>query len=467
MGTIICRELIDNMKNIRFIMLVLFSILLFILNGFLFTEKYLEDTEIYALRMSDDPWYSNPLTAVIHPRPNPLSFIAEGGDQYRPYSYLLKPSGDITYLLTQNRDSKLSSVFELDWAFIIRFVFSLYVILIGYNAISGEKEYGTLRLTLSNPVSRLKLLVSKYFSLMITVSVPLIVGITVNLIFIQIVMPEMLSGSVNARLVFMIFSSLVFLSVLAVLSLLLSSIVHQSSLVLLMLMIIWLSFSFSGDITDILSEELTPAQSELELSQVYNTLHEPNFEYEIRKRAERGLYKTVEELESATAELRVDFEKRRLQLMSDYNNAMFQRAKLARNLARFSPIILFQSASESIAGTGLQGEVNFLDDIRGYFTIYTDYIRKYVGDDPLLLYDTYYHIILNFNGKRIQISTLIFADDEDKPEFDTTNFPIFQQTEPSLIHTISDAFLDISGLLLWNLVLAMGAFLAFNRADVR
>ena len=120
-----------------------------------------------------------------------------------------------------------------------------------------------------------------------------------------------------------------------------------------------------------------------------------------------------------------------------------------------------------IAGTGLQGEINFLDDIRGYFTIYTDYIRKYVGDDPLLLYGTHYHIMLNFNGKWIQISTVIFADDEDKPEFDTSNFPIFQQTEPSLIHTINDAFIDLAGLLLWNLVLALGAFLAFNRADVR
>ncbi|MBT4484614.1 MAG: ABC transporter permease subunit [Candidatus Latescibacteria bacterium] len=466
MITIICRELIDNIKNIRFILLVLFSILLFVLNGFLFTEKFREDTEIYAVRMSADPWGSSPLTAKIHHKPNPLLFIAEGGDQYLPYQYHLIPSGNITPLLTQNRDSRLSNVFELDWAFIIRFIFSLYVILLGYHAISGEKEEGTLGLTLSNPISRLKLLVSKYLSLMITVSVPLIIGITVNLIFIQIVMPEMLSGSVIARLGFMMFSSLVFLSIFAVLSLLLSSVVHQSSLVLLILMIIWLLFNISGDITDILTEELTPAQSELELSQVYDTLYAPNFNAEIIKRADSGLYKTVEELEHAAAELRVDFEKRKQQLITDYNNAMFQRAKLARNLARFSPVMLFQSVSESIAGTGIQGEINFFDDIHGYFIIFTDYISKYVGDNPLLLYDTYYHVIMNFEGEMIQISTLIFADDE-QPEFDTTNFPVFQQTEPSLVHAINDALVDLSGLLLWNIVLALGAFIAFLYADVR
>ena len=91
---------------------------------------------------------------------------------------------------------------------------------------------------------------------------------------------------------------------------------------------------------------------------------------------------------------------------------------------------------------------------------------KYIGDNPLLLYDTYYHVIMNFNGERIQISSLILSKNE-RPEFDTTDFPVFRQTEPSLVLAMNSAFLDLSGLLLWNIVLALGAFAAFFYADVR
>ncbi|MFC1541673.1 hypothetical protein ACFL50_04390 [Candidatus Latescibacterota bacterium] len=50
---------------------------------------------------------------------------------------------------------------------------------------------------------------------------------------------------------------------------------------------------------------------------------------------------------------------------------------------------------------------------------------------------------------------------------DKSDFPYFTPSKPSLVKNLNYALFDLSGLLLWNIVLAIGAFLAFNRADVR
>ena len=97
----------------------------------------------------------------ILPTPNAFHFIAEGGDKYRNKEYWLRANGSIRPLPIKEHNSKLPNIPELDWVFIIKIIFSLYVIIIGYNSISGEKEEGTLRLTLSYSMSRIKILLAK------------------------------------------------------------------------------------------------------------------------------------------------------------------------------------------------------------------------------------------------------------------------------------------------------------------
>ena len=49
---------------------------------------------------------------------------------------------------------------------------------------------------------------------------------------------------------------------------------------------------------------------------------------------------------------------------------------------------------------------------------------------------------------------------------DKSDFPIFKENRNSLMESLKSASTDLIGLLLWNIVFAMGAFLALNRADV-
>ena len=58
---------------------------------------------------------------------------------------------------------------------------SLLTILISYEAISGEKRDGTLRLLLSNPVSRMQLFLGKYLGLLSVLLITLAVGAAVSI----------------------------------------------------------------------------------------------------------------------------------------------------------------------------------------------------------------------------------------------------------------------------------------------
>ena len=62
---------------------------------------------------------------------------------------------------------------DVDWGNIISIVLSLVAILFTFDAISSEKEHGTLRLTLSNSISRGAVLVSKFLAALLTISIPL------------------------------------------------------------------------------------------------------------------------------------------------------------------------------------------------------------------------------------------------------------------------------------------------------
>ena len=64
-------------------------------------------------------------------------------------------SGPSGYEVLSKREYvDMPHLFTIDLTFIVQFLFSFFAIILGFNAATGEKEQGTLKLTLSNPVKR-------------------------------------------------------------------------------------------------------------------------------------------------------------------------------------------------------------------------------------------------------------------------------------------------------------------------
>ena len=155
MRTLIKKELLDYLQSIQFSVLVVISIVLFTANGIIFVKKYDAQNSRYYEQVAK--LYQQPSTmgTTLFAKPNSLIFMAEGGDKYRPVGYELYPKGRLTAMPGKVRNFKMPDIPELDWTFIIKIVFTLYVLLLGYSSISGEKEQGTLRLILSNSHGRI------------------------------------------------------------------------------------------------------------------------------------------------------------------------------------------------------------------------------------------------------------------------------------------------------------------------
>jgi hypothetical protein len=120
MITIIRRESLDHFQSLQFLVLLGVSIILFFANGLIFVKNYRQQLTWYNQRVAET--YQNPSTVAtrLFVRPNPLSFLSEGGDKYRPTGYDLKPKGVMWPLPAEPRNFKLPDIPELDWAFIIR-----------------------------------------------------------------------------------------------------------------------------------------------------------------------------------------------------------------------------------------------------------------------------------------------------------------------------------------------------------
>jgi len=466
MIAIIKREILEHLQSLQFIILIVLSIILFAINGWITVIKHREQMARYSFGVTEMAHYHSTTRTSLHMRPNPLVLLADAGSKHQPPGYSLEPKGQLIPMPAGQTNFKMPFIPELDWAFIIKVVFSLYALLLAFRGISGEKEIGTLRLVLSNTLKRNQVLIAKYISIILTIDIPLILGGMVSLSIVSIFMPQVLSLTVIARICLMIMLGFFYLSIFAFLGLFVSSLVGRSSVVLLILLSAWILFVVVvPNVSGILSDKLARVPSEFQTArQVGPILQEQVWARidKVRERIKRG---ELTDEEAIKAETDSAFEKGQEDVRNHYalyENAMKHRARVARNLSRLSPTALFQFASESLADTGPRREERFLKDAEVYSNIYDSYILGKVGR---LVGTSQWSFGsgVTVNGKYIDIS----SPHPQEYQGDKSDFPQFTESKPDLAQNLQKAFLDLAGLSLWNLAVAVLAFWAISHCDVR
>ncbi len=116
--------------------------------------------------------------------PTPLSVFAKGLEESLP-SYLGMTRNGVKQGSTSTADAPLSSALgNLDFLFVASTVFSLLALLFTFDAVAGEREAGTLRITLANALSRDLFLWSKLIGGYIVFVVPFLVSFLLGLLLI-------------------------------------------------------------------------------------------------------------------------------------------------------------------------------------------------------------------------------------------------------------------------------------------
>lgn len=463
MRIIFQRMVFDYMKGMRFWILIVFSIILFVTNGILFSA---DNAELKAQMESSLREYPpNTHSILVIPSPTMLRFINENDRLVMPAVYTIRPRGIIQIQKEIPTNVKLPVVPPMDWTFIITVIFSLFVVIIGYDSMSGEREDGTLKLAFSNSISRSRFCAARYCAIMCVITTALLLGALADAILIGILHPEILTADTFLTAGMVIAAALFLCSIFAFLSILISARMHSPHVALLMLMAIWVcTVIVIPNTAPIIARTISQTRSELQITREIKDLqtkNETEFEIKIQNEARLGKYDSLDEFKRYAFNEYDKLQDGILRQHEFYDNMLLSRNRISRMIARTSPIALFTYATECMTRTGTMREMVFRRAVEDYSDRYDQYILAKVGVLRQSL--SGFMMQIEFRGAK----EIIASPFPEQYQGDMSDFPRFKQVAFPLSEGMTVAAGDIAGLVLWNLFAALGAFFAVWRMDVR
>lgn len=491
--TIVKREITANILSLRFLMGLLIYFSLIVTNLFVLTSGYEDRLQSYrtAIRENEDKIsqverYSQfGLTHRLKCDRSPklLSIFNEGVDK-RKGNTVTVAHGYVPAVAEQHgSDNPYLNIFSsIDFTVICQVVMSLLALLFAYDAISREKEAGTLRLALSGAVSRPTLLLGKYIAGMVSISLPLVASFVAGLLVIQFSPYVSFSSSDWGRILLIFLVSLLYVSLFFLIGLFLSTRTDRPSITLIFSMCIWVLFVLIvPNLTVLLVEHASPIQSEesykeqardqwkqyedevkayLKNRGVESSLARASFggsgassginAYDSGEtvsvsgfRGEEGV-PFAQECYGFKENLRAQYADRIWQIRKEYLDKNPNRQSLlALNISRISPAAVYYNAAAILAETDLGNFWRFMEQTRQYRREWLDYLRD----------------------EKILSSRRWFTTEFEEP-FDLNKIPRFEEQSEGAGNSLQRAGLDIMILAVLNVLFFMGAFISFLRYDV-
>ncbi len=470
---IVKRELFEQINSLRFALAMLLTVFLMLVNAVGHIDEYKtrqaeygQQVSAYSARLEQN---SNNLYNLVlngpgelHKKPSPLSFCAHGSENNLPKFasggragwgignvsgiWRLKYSG-----FPPIKAKDMFPVFlKIDWILIISNVLSFLALVWTFDAIAGEVEHGTLRLTLSNAVARRTVLTGKFLSCLMSLGAVFMSGVLVNLLLLYLSGTLQLNAQEWSRIGGIFVVGLMYISVFIALGFLISTLVNNASTSLVILLLIWVIWIM-----------LVPSM----LGTIMSGLNQPSirrgpspvyFRYSgLRERyIARGLKDAVPTRERpptpATllwAEFLNEEAREGARLHRAYLNAQINQIQIAREFNRISPTAIVQYAVESLAGTGFQRHLDFLKNAERYADAFNDFLIAADRADP----DSPH-------------APFVREGMSDKP-VSFESIPKFQD-RVRLGDAFKGAILDVMLLLLFFAVLFATAHISFQRKEI-
>lgn len=407
----------------------------------------------------------NAIDHRIFLKPQPLAALVSGVSNDVGRTMEVHTRGELQSENSRFNEDPIFAVFRfLDLEFIFTVVLSLFAILFGYDAVNGEKERGTLRISFANPVPRDKYILGKIIGSLLALVVPLFLAVLLGFLLLPLLGVPMTSGH-WVRLIMIVLSGLLYFSVFLTLSVFISTLTENSSSSFLMLLVVWIfavliiprtAVLLAGRAVDVPSMDqinFEKAQFEDQLFQADRQKMDeywranPPSENESREERMTKFRRFMSELADSREE-----EERRFasQLNENRRNRENVQQQVALNIARISPAASFALASADLAGTSLELKRRFINSANTYQETYAQFIAEKTGG----------------------VSGGWWSRDggnnaEDRPPIDPYELPVYEYQEPPAGELIAGALPDMGVLMLFNLVFFTGAFLAFLKYDVR
>jgi ABC-type transport system involved in multi-copper enzyme maturation permease subunit len=403
----------------------------------------------------------------LHKQPSALSFCANGGETFlsrntdgRPLErwwgdFPARFNGIWRMTYPQSNPSLwnfLPESTQMDWAFLIRVVLSFAAILFTFDAISGERARGTLRLMLANSVPRHVVLGGKFLGALISIGLPFLMAVLVNLFLLYTSGSIQLGKSDWGRLGAIVLIGFVYIAIFITLGLLVSSRARQSPSSLMVLTLIWSVWVILiPNTVGLVVRSLKPAIT----SDEFRQRREELYQQVTQKYLDRGLLDTdfaprqipPAEVTLLWGEYHLEESLGDERFLEEHLRAQLDQVAYARSLARLSPAATVQYAIESLAGTGFSRHLQFLSQVKIYVSEFRDFLVEVDKADAESPHALFFRLAISWNP--VPLDAI--------PKF---------EDHYSFGESLNDATVDTLLLVLVFVVLSAALFLSFLRVDV-
>ncbi len=475
-------------------------------------EKELRTVSVYS--------YLQPL--VVRP-PEPLSVLDQGFDsglgtdvKINRFAIPVEATGG------RRGNELLASVPAVDLTAVVSAVLGLLAMLLTCDAVTGEREGGTLKAILANGVSRQAVLVGKLAGSLLAITLPLAAGLLVSLVIFTLEVKEPLTSGQWLRVGGLAGSYLAYLSLALLLGFLISLHVRGTSRALSLSVLVWLLF------TIVIPGAAWAAASDLVATERFKQTTEREIT-ELNERQDRLLARESHPLRAAisghTAISFANGESRAVRyrngsatfyaalakhyrfeaesgarhaaavygLRQRYEERLRQGERLGAALAAVSPAFLLDRLSESFAGTSVAECDRFLAASRRYRTEILAYVdgkdafsswRWFTDDDPGQLHP--WPLYLGLSPGEVapeQVSRLFsrlsepavearIRRDQQAMQADPArrlrlgDMPRFSYAGPGFLGSLRRGASAAGGLLLLNLIAAGAVWVRFHRYEL-
>lgn len=400
------RELLEHVRSSRFVSLSLLAVLMLPATAYVGVSRF-RDRERFAQELDDASalatetvpgdgnngasrfgWRSGAvqqdpaLRAIRHPRAEEV--FADGRSGAMPVYWQFSTEGSAEGPPASAGEQRTLGADSLDVAIVIETVLGLLALLVAFDAMSGELETGRMRTILAHPVSRAAVLVGKFVGAIITLSLPLCVGMGAAYgVFWLRDMPA-LEARFVATACAVVLIALLYLGAMLALGMAVSALTRESRTSLVTLLVIWIGISVAVPRGAMLIAATVRPIEPVELMRASIRQHIAHLE---RERA-RQLASAWEEV-SGTRDVPADgsiapdvraayslrqhaieqrLAIRKRQIIGDLQDARerdrAEQVALATTLGRLSPSVVMRLAVSAVASTGRDEEDLWREEVK-------------------------------------------------------------------------------------------------------
>ena len=477
--TLIKKEMMHHMLSVRFVALLLMCLLLipltFSINHSNYRQRQVSYQESLKLARSEAPLVRSMLSgeppeptvevSKLFLKPSPLSVFVNGMEEVLPSYFGMTRNG-----ITQGVPALASATFsyilgQLDFLFLISNVFSLLALLFTFDAVAGEKETGTIRITLANALPRDMFLWSKLIGGYLVFVAPFLVSFIFGLLVLVWQGYPLGEPEILGRVLVLTFVSLLYIAVFFAIGLMISTYLDTAKTSLIVTFTLWVFVVLIAPRLGFLAAKvIAPMQTEQSIYMQKTVLRK-----NLAKELEHKKFETLRDITTGqgninfTGEMQKELTERmspieetyRLKLQNESGkiNRKYQREKrrqefIGKTLSRVTPTASLIYLATNLAQTGDKKKNSYSQEAEHYYSqLDAEYFSKMSN------YLTNY-----FTGNTGNV--YLNLGDEERLRLPPA------PTDTSLADTFRHSFVDLLLLCFFVVILATVAFLKFLRLDI-